>query len=416
MSTILIRRSGLLILSLLMSVGSIATAGDMKRYVSKYHVIYTDLPKKEVYEAAARINAVAEQYHDMTKGLFSGTIRKRLPFYLYSRYSDYLASLNGRGAGSAGMYTGKDLRACTDSSMFRKAKVWHVIQHEGWHQFAHMVVARRKPLPIWLNEGLAEYFGESLWTGDNLISGVIDTGETWTEGNRRFTRQGRLQRVQDRLRVDQFRPWKEMILLTHEQWNMQLDPVNYDQVWAMTHFLVHGRDNKYRKAFNRYINYVADGKPNGPAWVKCFGRDIDSIDADCKAWWLSLDGEPTRDRYDQATVETLMSFLARAHEQRKRFETEEEFFAAARDGKLDIDVKDDPKIWLPPALLDDALKQAAEHDDWSLQKDRFKRPQLILKREDGTELRGRYRPQGRYRLPQIEVEITPAEDSTAAAS
>jgi hypothetical protein len=28
-------------------------------------------------------------------------------------------------------------------------------------------------LPIWVNEGMAEYFGEGIFTGDGFITGVI---------------------------------------------------------------------------------------------------------------------------------------------------------------------------------------------------------------------------------------------------
>jgi hypothetical protein len=35
---------------------------------------------------------------------------------------------------------------------------WHVVQHEGFHQFVAQVI--RGDMPIWANEGLAEYFGE----------------------------------------------------------------------------------------------------------------------------------------------------------------------------------------------------------------------------------------------------------------
>ena len=51
------------------------------------------------------------------------------------------------------------------------ARTWHTVQHEGFHQFAHVVI--RGDLPIWVNEGLAEYFGEAVFTGDGFVSGVI---------------------------------------------------------------------------------------------------------------------------------------------------------------------------------------------------------------------------------------------------
>ena len=46
------------------------------------------------------------------------------------------------------------------------AYTWHTVQHEGFHQFAHAVIGG--DIPTWLNEGLAEYFGEALFTGGRV--------------------------------------------------------------------------------------------------------------------------------------------------------------------------------------------------------------------------------------------------------
>ena len=42
-------------------------ADGMKKYAARYHVIYTDLPKEQVYEAVAHITAIAEEYQRRTK-------------------------------------------------------------------------------------------------------------------------------------------------------------------------------------------------------------------------------------------------------------------------------------------------------------------------------------------------------------
>ena len=44
--------------------------------------------------------------------------------------------------------------------------MWHVAQHEGFHQFAWSRFA--EDLPVWVNEGMAEFFGESVIVGDTL--------------------------------------------------------------------------------------------------------------------------------------------------------------------------------------------------------------------------------------------------------
>jgi len=172
---------------------------DMKRIRAKYHIIHTDMSREMIYEATSRLNAMAEQYNQRTKG-FGGKITRRLPFYMFSNYKDYLASVGQRGRGTAGIYSSstKTLKAAADTSKFTEGQIWHTIQHEGWHQFANMVVCKNKDnLPVWLNESLAEYFGEAIWTGDRLVCGVIDvTGEERKKGDKTYRIPPRLGRIQ----------------------------------------------------------------------------------------------------------------------------------------------------------------------------------------------------------------------------
>ncbi|MHC4295270.1 MAG: hypothetical protein ACYSTL_06765, partial [Planctomycetota bacterium] len=170
----------------------------LQAYPTKYYVIHSDLDVETVKEAAARVTAMAEEYHRRTRG-FAGTIRKRLPFYLFSEQADYHAA--GAPPGSAGMYDRKKLMAVAPKD--RSRRFWKLIQHEGFHQFAESVISRS--LPMWVNEGMAEYFGEGIWTGDNYVTGVIPPE--------------RLRRVKKMIESSQLRPFSDMIAMTHAEWN-----------------------------------------------------------------------------------------------------------------------------------------------------------------------------------------------------
>ena len=60
---------------------------NMKRIRAKYHIIHTDMPREMIYEAIARLNAMAEQYYYRTKG-FGGQITRRFSFYMFSDNDD----------------------------------------------------------------------------------------------------------------------------------------------------------------------------------------------------------------------------------------------------------------------------------------------------------------------------------------
>jgi hypothetical protein len=143
-----------------------AAPADMPSYDSPYYVIYSDLDTDTVREAAIRVTAMAEEYHQRTAG-FAGTIKKKLPFYLFSKSEDYYKA--GGLIGSTGMFTGQKLMAI--SAPGRGERNWHVVQHEGFHQFVQAVIGGN--MPIWINEGLAEYFGEAVFTGDGFVTGLV---------------------------------------------------------------------------------------------------------------------------------------------------------------------------------------------------------------------------------------------------
>jgi hypothetical protein len=315
---------------LVLGVAAIAVAASMPAYSTPYYTIYTDLNKDDAREAAIRMTKMAEEYHTRTRE-FSGAITQRMPFYLYATADEFYAS--GAPHGSAGYFDGQELVAMAGDL---GPRTWHVVQHEGFHQFAHQVI--RGELPIWLDEGLAEYFGEAVFTGDGFVSGVIPP---W-----------RLKRIRETLAAGKFRPIDEMMNLSHEQWNSELAVVNYDQGWSMVHFLAHGEDGRYQRPFVAFMIEIGKNQPWRRAWSDTFG-DTQGFEQHWRTYWSNLPDNPTADLYAKAETATLTSFLARATSQHEKFDSFDDFKTAATNGKLAAN----PDDWLPPALLGDAMQQ-----------------------------------------------------------
>ena len=359
------------------------TLRKLRAYDSPYYVIHTDLDMDTVREAYGRLTTMAKEYHRRTKS-FAGAIRRKFDFHLFSSAEDYYAA--GGLAGSAGVYTGRRLMARADEKIGRG--VWQVVQHEGWHQFADKVIGGK--LPIWVNEGLAEYFGQAIWTGDGFVTGVIPPG--------------RLKRVQKLIRRGKMLGVLDMMRMSHTEWNGQLASRNYDQAWSMCHFLIHGDDGKYKDAFESFISDLSRGRPWRQAFQARLGRNVTAFQKRYNKWWLALDGEATRDLYVQSVVQTLTSYLARAQVLKLKFKGDvKAFFGAAREGKIQVDPKRHRKLWLPPSLLADALKQAEGLAEWSLtsQKGLLR---LRLRLPDGATFLGRFVLRG-ARPPEVKVEV-----------
>src|SRR5688572_12857032 len=141
-----------------------------------HYWIKTDLPADEAISLAQHLNFMYAEY---SKRLASMPVRvqERLNVLLFKDRRDYELTLLARfgvsAKGSGGMFfvnsaaPGGALALWTGD--LPRQRIQHVIQHEGFHQFAYSRFGN--DLPVWLNEGLAEFFGESLVIGDTFIIG-----------------------------------------------------------------------------------------------------------------------------------------------------------------------------------------------------------------------------------------------------
>lgn len=349
-----------------------ASSGELKRYDSKYYVIFTDLGEDGAKETSLRMSRMAEEYYNRTKD-FSGKINKKFPFYLFSTPEGYYAA--GAPIGSAGVFmTGADklMAIAVDNE---GGGTWHVVQHEGFHQFAHAVIGGERP--TWVNEGLAEYFGESIWTGDGFITGVLEPQ--------------RLKRVQEGIKSNRFKPFPVMMTMTLATWNSGLSINNYDQAWSMTHFLAQGENGRYQKAFAQYMNLLGRGGKPEKSWLDTFG-DATGFQERWEKWTLAQPLDASAGLYAEAKLATLTSFFARASDQKQSFDTAEEFMTKAETGEL----KASRDEWLPPSLLKRALAMKVKNVD-KVELDNKttpKTPHLVFKLADGTKLVGNYKLAG----------------------
>jgi hypothetical protein len=379
---------------------SAARAVDLTRYDSKYYTVFTDVDPAVAREAIARMTRMAEEYHERTKA-FAGQIRRKFPFYLFKNESDYHAA--GGMPGSAGVFIGSSdgsgkLMAFTGEHI--NPYTWHTVQHEGFHQFAHAVIGG--DIPVWLNEGLAEYFGEGLFTGDGFVIGVVPP---W-----------RLQRVKAEIAGGRMKTIRAIMETSPLEWQAEMNIQNYDQAWSMVHFLVHGDDGRYVPAFSQCIRAISAGKPFESAWRSTIGT-TDGFQDRWKAYWLGQPTSPTHALYQRATVATLTSFLARATADRQTFADLTAFESAADEGSLKM-VPDD---WLPPSLLAGAVKAAGfangsaapaedapadspKPDVWELKPGLSHLPNLTLVTDDGTRLTGSYTLNGTH-VSAVTVDI-----------
>lgn len=355
------------------------TGGKWREYPTRYYVVHSDLDEDTVREACLRVTALAEEYQSRTSG-FTGKITTRLPFYLYSRLEDYQAA--GGIPNSGGMYDGKRLMATVTPPV--KELSWYIIQHEGFHQFVDVVIGG--DIPVWVNEGLAGYFEEAIFTGDGMIAGLVP--------------QDRLERIRSRLGTNQHSPFRDMMLIRQETWNHAMSVAYYDQAWSMVHFLAHAENGKYRPFFDGFLRDVSrKGLAWDIAWKQNFGVGVDEFEEKWRAYWLALPDDPTAGEYDRAAVAKLTSFLARATAAGQSFGDFQVFSTAIREGGVRA-LKDG---WLPASLGKSGLERAGTFRSCAIEGPKSQKPRLVCETATGAKLAGSFQLKGK-KVTEVRVQ------------
>lgn len=234
---------------------------------TRFYDIRTDLDREDAIPWGRHLDRMHEEYTRRMSGLRPRTPAK-LEVLLFRRQSDYVATLGSRfgidATGSGGMFfvgpRGSGLALFLEN--LPRRRVEHVIQHEGFHQFAFSRFG--VDLPIWANEGLAEYFGEGLFIGTEFVLG---------QGDPRA-----IEQVRRAVESRGFIPFDELLRWTPGQWNERVRradaSLQYRQSWSIVHFLVHGDGGRWRAPFERYLGLINRGTAAAEAFTQVFGRDL----------------------------------------------------------------------------------------------------------------------------------------------
>jgi hypothetical protein len=127
-----------------------------------------------------------------------------------------------------------------------------------FHEYAHLVTSNSgQTLPLWLSEGLAEYYSTfELWSDrrNAVLGNVIDA---------------HLERLNDTVLI----PIADLLKIDHTSplYNEgSRRSVLYAQSWALTHYIVLGEPSRVPQ-LNAYLQSVWSGVDTGEAWRQAFG-------------------------------------------------------------------------------------------------------------------------------------------------
>lgn len=245
---------------------------------SRFYAIRSDLDRAATARYAALLDTMYGEYTSRLSHL-----QKRradvLAVLMFARQQDYLNTLRSRfgidGTGSGGMFfvspNGAGLAFFTER--VPEEQVRHVIQHEGFHQVAWSYFGN--DLPIWVNEGMAEFFGMA-----EVLDGDVVIGQV--EGSA-------LRSVQEAIKAGRHLPLASMLNMSNEAWGANVRGgdarLQYDQAWSMIQFLAYGDGGKYQSNFNQYLALLNTGVPSLQAFGRAFGATDQSMVDAFEARW-----------------------------------------------------------------------------------------------------------------------------------
>ena len=137
------------------------------------------------------------------------------------------------------------------------------------HEYVHLVIRHSGgTLPLWLNEGLAEFFSTLEPEGNRMSVGRVPPG-----------------RRQDMTQGVALMELDELFGVTHsspEYRSRSHAGVFYSESWALTHMLM--TDDRYRARFDPFLKLVSSGMPSAEAMMTAYGKDAASVGRDLTSY------------------------------------------------------------------------------------------------------------------------------------
>lgn|SRR5215469_2938787 len=130
---------------------------------------------------------------------------------------------------------------------------YHVIYHE----YVHMVLQNNfRWLPLWLNEGLAEFYGNTRFEQSKIYVGAPSS-------NYRYLQDKSLMPIDTLLAVNKRSPYY------HDEFKVQLF---YSEAWALVHFLTFGPGMLNTGKLNQFNKLLQQGMEQKKAFQQVFGE------------------------------------------------------------------------------------------------------------------------------------------------
>lgn len=154
---------------------------------------------------------------------------------------------------------------------------FHIIYHEGFHEYLFCYINDETiftEIPIWLNEGMAEYFFAGNFEKRKLNIGMNTL---------------RLISIKEAVKRNDYVPFQKFFQMSQKEYYDNAS-VCYAQGWAVCYFLLTSPNKNYNKIPKELMDSLKDTKSYQKAFLKAFDKiDIYSLENEWKSFVSSLE-------------------------------------------------------------------------------------------------------------------------------
>jgi len=237
---------------------------------SEHYSVASDLDKKICRMASRELEGSLELYSEHL-GPVTLEAGRRFQVYLFSGFAGYESYVEKVALGSAENTAGLYL------TLIQQLLIWNVpqledmlstIRHEGLHQY---VDARARNVPIWFNEGLAEYFEVVRFDRRGAEVGVLHERNVEVLERRSYG----------------LVPLRRLLAMDYAEFYRGAE-LHYAQSWAFIHML-RETTPAHRRAFDTLWNALVDGVPDAEAHARAFEElGVDALDRSLREYVKEL--------------------------------------------------------------------------------------------------------------------------------
>ena len=249
-------------------------AADLDKINKKFYKVETDnysiattVSKKFAYRIADHMEEIHKEYRDRLSNIFGEEDVEKFRVVVFDKQSNYLRALGDKVRGTAGIFMSNEQLLAGFVGKRPPSALFKTLYHEGFHQFLFHYIGPN--CPIWLNEGLAQYFSEATWTGNGYRVGDIPPHRIYT-----------LKREWEN---KQWMSLEKLLSLTNSEWMGMVEDQSprssliYNQTWLFVHFLIDGANGKYRDNLEEYLEDIADDEDSYEAFTDHFSANFTAL-------------------------------------------------------------------------------------------------------------------------------------------